>query len=44
MPHKLINSDKDVDITIFAWDANGAPAPGIPVNWCCRDEHPYVFL
>jgi hypothetical protein len=26
----------NVQINIFSWDANGAPAPNVTVNWRCR--------
>jgi len=26
----------DVQITVFAWDANGAPAPNVEFDWRCR--------
>ena len=42
--HKLVNNGADVEITVFSWDANGAPAPGITFNWRCRVEHPHVIL
>lgn len=42
--HKLVNNGTDVEITVFAWDANGAPAPGVTFNWRCRVEHPHVIL
>lgn len=42
--HILINNGTDVEITVFSWNANGAPAPGIPFNWRCRVEHPHVIL
>jgi hypothetical protein len=29
-------SATNVQITIYAWDASGAPAPGVQVNWRCR--------
>jgi hypothetical protein len=29
-------SATNVQINIFAWDANGAPAPNVTVNWRCR--------
>ena len=41
--HTLVNNGTDVEITVFAWDANGAPAPGIAFNWRCRVEHPHVI-
>ena len=42
--HRLINSNKDVEITVFGWDANGAPAPGLQFNWRCRVQHPLIIL
>ena len=42
--HALVNNGADVEITVFAWDANGAPAPGVAFNWRCRVEHPIVIL
>jgi hypothetical protein len=27
---------QNVQINIFAWDTNGAPAPNVAVNWRCR--------
>ena len=32
----LPNTFKDVQITAFSWAPNGAPAPGISVDWRCR--------
>ena len=26
----------NVQLTMFAWDANGAPAPNVTINWRCR--------
>jgi hypothetical protein len=34
--HALINNATDVQITIFAWDANGVAAPNVGFNWRCR--------
>jgi len=42
--HKLVNNNTDLEITVFAWDANGAPAPNVAFNWRCRVEHPHVIL
>jgi hypothetical protein len=42
--HELVNNGADVKITVFAWDANGRPAPGVTFNWRCRVEHPQIFL
>ncbi len=32
----LVNLGTDVEITVFAWDANGVPAPNVSFNWRCR--------
>lgn len=29
-------SMNDLQITLYAWDANGAPASGISIDWRCR--------
>ena len=29
-------SNNDVEITLFAWDAKGAPAPSVSIDWRCR--------
>ena len=42
--HSLINNNTDVEIRIFAWDPNGNPAAGVPVNWRCRVELPIIIL
>lgn len=42
--HKLVNSNKDVEITVFSWDAAGARAPGVSFNWRCRVVHPHIIL
>jgi|SRR5262245_7330717 len=34
--HALINNGTDVQITVFAWDAKGAAAPNVTVDWRCR--------
>jgi hypothetical protein len=33
--HTLV-SGTDVQITLFAWDAKGNPAPNVTVHWRCR--------
>jgi len=33
---QLVNNGGDVEISVFAWDANGAPAPLVAFNWRCR--------
>jgi hypothetical protein len=42
--HTLVNDGTDVEITVFSWDANGAPVPNVTFNWRCRVEHPQIFL
>jgi hypothetical protein len=34
--HGLINNNSDVEISVFTWDADGNPAPGISFDWRCR--------
>ena len=34
----------DVQISIYTWDANGAPAPGVTVNWRCRVPASIIIL
>jgi hypothetical protein len=29
-------SNNDVEITLYAWDAKGAPAPSVSIDWRCR--------
>ena len=29
-------SNNDVEITLYAWDANGKPAPSVSIDWRCR--------
>lgn len=42
--HTLVNNGTDVEITVFSWNASGAPAPGVAFNWRCRVEHPHIIL
>lgn len=49
--HTLVNGGAngeikgvDVEIKVFAWDADGAAAPNVPFNWRCRVELPNVIL
>jgi len=28
--------NNDLQITLFAWDANGAAAPSVSIDWRCR--------
>lgn len=39
----FVNNGTDVEITVFSWDANGAPAPNIAFNWRCRVEHATII-
>jgi hypothetical protein len=39
----LVNNGTDVEITVFSWDANGAPAPNVAFNWRCRVEHATII-
>jgi hypothetical protein len=34
--HTLVPPGTDVQITLFAWDARGNPAPNVTVHWRCR--------
>jgi hypothetical protein len=35
----------NVQIDIFSWDASGAPAPNIVVNWRCRvPTAPFIVI
>jgi hypothetical protein len=34
--HALVNNATDAEITVFAWDAKGAPAPNVAFDWRCR--------
>jgi hypothetical protein len=31
--HSLLNNGVDVEIQVSTWDANGAAAPNVPLNW-----------
>ena len=42
--HSLVNNGLDVEIKVFAWDANGAAAPSVSFNWRCRVELPIIIL
>jgi len=42
--HSLVNNGADVEIKVFAWDANGAAAPGVTFNWRCRVELPIIIF
>ncbi|MGC1483548.1 MAG: hypothetical protein WA789_07140 [Candidatus Acidiferrum sp.] len=42
--HALINSNTDVQITVYTWDANGNPAPNVAFDWRCRVvSEPIIF-
>lgn len=34
--HAVVAGGTDVQISLFAWDAKGNPAPGTLLNWRCR--------
>ena len=43
--HQLIPATvDDVEITIFAWDANGVPAPNVVFDWRCRVVSNVIIL
>ncbi len=42
--HSLVNNGEDVEIQVFAWDANGAAASEVSFNWRCRVELPIIIL
>ena len=46
--HSLVKNDKDevvdVEIQVFTWDANGAPAPNTSFNWRCRVPIQLILL
>jgi hypothetical protein len=44
MIHSLLNNGTDVEIKVFAWDANGTAAPNVTFNWRCRVELPIIIL
>jgi hypothetical protein len=35
-PEPQVTFIPDVQITVFAWEANGAPAPNVEFDWRCR--------
>ena len=37
--HTLIRHDADLQITVMAWNAQGAPVPGVSFDWRCRVIH-----
>jgi hypothetical protein len=46
--HSLVNTASlnavDVEIKVFTWDANGAPAPNVTFDWRCRVDIPNIIL
>ena len=46
--HSLVNTNGlegvDVEIKVFMWDANGAPAPNVSFDWRCRVDIPNIIL
>jgi hypothetical protein len=43
--HQLIPATvDDVEITIFTWDASGAPAPNVVFDWRCRVVSNVIIL
>jgi hypothetical protein len=34
--YTFVNSNADLEITVFAWDAAGAPAANVAFDWRCR--------
>ena len=42
--HAFLNNGADVEIRVFAWDANGAAAPNISFYWRCRVVYSRIFL
>ena len=34
--HAIVGGGTDVQITLFAWDHTGKPAPNVSVHWRCR--------
>ena len=42
--HSLLNDRTDVEIKVFAWDANGTAASSVYFNWRCRVELPIIIL
>lgn len=46
--HSLVNTASlnavDVEIKVFTWDANGAPAPNVAFDWRCRVDIPNIIL
>jgi hypothetical protein len=44
LTQSLVNNGTDIEIKVFAWDANGAAAPNVTFNWRCRAELPIIIL
>lgn len=42
--HALLPDFKDVEVTVFAWDGNGKPAPNVAFDWRCRLPYREIIL
>lgn len=46
--HSLVNGASlnavDVEVKVFTWNANGAPAPNVAFDWRCRVDIPDFLL
>lgn len=42
--HALLPDWKDVEISVFSWDAKGAAAPNIAFDWRCRVPYFEIIL
>jgi hypothetical protein len=42
--HTLVNNGDDVEIQVFTWNADGAPAPLVSFDWRCRVELPQIVV
>jgi hypothetical protein len=42
--HALLPDSKDVEITVFAWDANGKTAANVAFDWRCRVPYSEIIL
>ena len=41
--HELIENGNDIQITVYAWNANGAAAPNVSFDWRCQTPFNYVI-
>lgn len=39
LTHSLVEDGSDVEVKVFAWNANGEPAANVYFNWRCRVEY-----